>query len=241
MYSDKESPLICFIDDGISGNCGLDRSTYSLCAYPNGGIEFEACSVHTLRGASFGGQVIGPGNSYAAPVVAAHVYQLIRENPSLTSAEVRQRLIESGAKTNGLPIHQQLAYHNSKVGERTIPLVIIAGEKSEPIVRDLCKSFCRDNYFAIVFTENKIYAGRNEWIYANSTRDWERCKSMAVFYYVDLMLFILDKRVDHAGNQPADLALVSNLKVELDWACEAVCQVNENNAYGELIALIGSD
>ncbi len=114
------------------------------------GIDITACAKHKLKKYDVTEKVTSECNSYAAPMVTAHVYNLINNNPNMTTSKIKAEL-----KKEAHNMEQNLNVQQFKeFKEPDIPVIVIYNNSTNDFAKGLNGRFRSDGYNALCVYED---------------------------------------------------------------------------------------
>lgn len=210
---------------GVKADERLSGGEYRVNPYPNGGIELSAGAKHEADLCPRCGPYVTPlFNSFAAPVVTAHVFNELRSSEcGLTLEEIRTALYTragSSARISGSPYSAD--WYRSHPYTEPRPVVLFAGERLSCLARDIARMLLNDGYFPLLFSRfEKDCSDECFWTGGMSSME-DACQGMAEYCGAELILSVVSQdepetvKADaliHYGSYGATLV---NCKLKLD-------------------------
>lgn len=126
------------------------------------GIEITANGCHKLEKSNGESKTTSMCNSYAAPLITALVYEIIRNNPDILLPDIREKLRKASILTDRIEMEKSLPCNHTSYSmvDRNMDAPVIAlynycGKESEYLGRKLTDAFRKDGYNAINISEGK--------------------------------------------------------------------------------------
>ncbi|EPR13820.1 S8 family peptidase [Ruminiclostridium papyrosolvens] len=109
------------------------------------GINISACAKHSLKKNDGTDIATNECNSYAAPMVTAHVYNLLKNNPNMGFDEIIAKLRQGANKNNYTDCIQ--SFRNPK--EPDIPIILVNNNSMNDFEKGLTDKFRSDGFNAL--------------------------------------------------------------------------------------------
>ncbi|WP_024832648.1 S8 family peptidase [Ruminiclostridium josui] len=140
----------------------LEEGQYIFNKDPMDGIDICACAKHSLKKYDGTGKVTNECNSYAAPMITAHVHNLLRNSPNMGVDEIKAVLRQEAYKENA-----EYSHSWEKRKDIDIPIILFNNNSLHDFEKGLTQKFRRDGYNALCVFVNKIEPDiSNGYIYA---------------------------------------------------------------------------
>lgn len=173
---------------GVRAGNGLKDDEY-ICDEQPGGIDYIASGEHYLSIMGIEETTIA-SNSYAAPVISAHLYKALNENKPMpkTNIKTADKQINGADYMRGaLAELAGIALPESEVR----PVIACLGKKSSELAYKLAHRFLSDGYLPLVCS-CKAEECYSENLRIDSTRDLDdRLQRLAVYCDADLIIAAL--------------------------------------------------
>lgn len=165
---------------GVKTDKLLEGNQFSVNAAPTGGIDFLASSRHSIDTIDEETQIC---NSYAAPVITARVYSMLKNTQELTLDCVRERLF---SLCGGLKPCDETptAFSQVNIEATESPVIVISGNGGMVLAHALEIKFLEKNYFPLLLSSDADFLG---------SAGLSECTKMVAFYAADLMIVVTDR------------------------------------------------
>lgn len=174
---------------GVKAVEGLKDDEYYMCDEQPGGIDYIASGEHHLSIMGIEETTI-VSNSYAAPVISAHLYKALNENKPMpkTNIKTADKQINGADYMRGALVELAgIALPESEVR----PVIACLGKKSAKLAYKLAHRFLSDGYLPLVCS-CKAEECYSENLRIDSTRDLDdRLQRLAVYCDADLIIAVL--------------------------------------------------
>lgn len=178
------------------------------------GINISACAKHSLEKYDGTEKVTDECNSYAAPMVTAYVYNILRNHPDMCFDEIMEKLQqEANKRIYTEPVHSL----NSK--EPDIPIILVNNNGLDNFEKGLTGKFRSDGFNALCLYENiKESDFCNGYI---NTRHYskQQLPSLEKSIYNIFNIFEPDILLLSQGKQKSDNSLMKEI-MDLDFDIE---------------------
>ncbi len=195
------------------------------------GINIAACAKHNLKKYDGTEKTTTECNSYAAPMVTAYAYNILRNNPNISFDEIIEKLQQGANKKNDTDCIQ--AFRNPK--EPDIPIILVNNNSIDDFEEGLTGKFRSDGFNALCVYENikepDICNG-----YINIRHfSHQQLPSLNKSIFNICNIFVPDILLLSCNNQKSDVMLMKKI-MELDSDIE-ICvnntlDVEVNSSYG---------
>ncbi len=178
----------------------LNEGEYTFNSDCMDGIDITAFAKHNLKKYDGTEKETSQCNSYAAPLVTAHVYNLIKNNANMTPSKIKGELQKTAhnmeQNLNELPFKE--------LKEPDIPVIVIYNNGTDNFEKKLTGKFRSDGFNALCVFENMKeldicngYININQFYNQNSTSIKKSFYNICNIFCPDILLFTFD---NHKSN-----------------------------------------
>lgn len=176
---------------GVKADERITDSRFRANSYPNGGIELSCGATHEVTLIPQSSPYRTPFyNSFAAPVITAHVYHMLQNTRCALTAEKIRRELCSGANTsrfaNVNPYNASWFANHQYTDKR--PVVVFVGERLRESSRVIARMFLQDNIFPLLFTRFQNGYSYDCYLMDGVSSLQNACQGMAEFCGAELIL-----------------------------------------------------
>ncbi|AEY68163.1 S8 family serine peptidase [Clostridium sp. BNL1100] len=184
------------------------------------GINISACAKHTLKKYDGTDIVTNECNSYAAPMVTAHVFNLLRKNPNIGFGEIIDKLQQEANRKN----YTECIHSFGNCKEPDIPVILVNNNSLDNFEKGLTGKFRSDGFNALCVYENiKEPDICNGYINIRQFSN-QQLPSLKKSFYNIFNILVPDILLLSYDNQKSDIMLMKGI-MELDSDIE-ICVYN---------------
>jgi len=182
---------------GVRADWTLIGSQYIINKIPNGGIELSASACHDLNLLPDAEQyTVTKYNSFAAPVISAHIFNLLAsKNYGDSLEEIRKELYSRINQTyvDDKSFLKIVHYFDDCIVLNNVPVVVFGGSKWEKILYVIAGKFLDDNYMPLRFSQSAESCSDECFYIEDITFLNQQCQGIADFYSADIILAVISE------------------------------------------------